>query len=260
MRRLEDRLMEIALEAGAEDVRTVGEAFEVICAPEAFQPVTETLEAAKIPTDSAELTRIPINTVDLDGDSARSVLKLIEALLASMDQVTPQEDAKLQHLKAHVLGKIGQPINPGNRKVLIFTAFADTADYLYANLAFDGGEGPLFDLVSRAFDPARVTHPVYDEELWRGTTDRNDWLDPDDVPVGAASCPEEDRERCFKMQADYGYCAAKDMHYYGFKLGLRVARSGMITSFPLLPARPHDINLLDDLVDGFAGLVPADKG
>lgn len=62
-------------------------------------------------------------------------LKLIEALLASMDQVTPQEDAKLQHLKAHVLGKINQPINPGNRKVLIFTAFADTADYLYANLA-----------------------------------------------------------------------------------------------------------------------------
>jgi hypothetical protein len=62
-------------------------------------------------------------------------LKLIEALLASMDQVTPQEDAKLQHLKAHVLGKIGQPINPGNRKVLIFTAFADTADYLYAHLA-----------------------------------------------------------------------------------------------------------------------------
>lgn len=62
-------------------------------------------------------------------------LKLIEDLLVSMDQVTPQEDAKLQHLKAHVLGKIGQPINPGNRKVLIFTAFADTADYLYANLA-----------------------------------------------------------------------------------------------------------------------------
>ena len=62
-------------------------------------------------------------------------LKLIEALLASMDRVTPQEDAKLQHLKAHVLGKIAQPINPGNRKLLIFTAFADTADYLYANLA-----------------------------------------------------------------------------------------------------------------------------
>ncbi len=62
-------------------------------------------------------------------------LRLIEALLASMDLVTPAEDAKLQHLKAHVLGKIARPINPGNRKVLLFTAFADTADYLYANLA-----------------------------------------------------------------------------------------------------------------------------
>jgi Helicase conserved C-terminal domain/SNF2-related domain len=62
-------------------------------------------------------------------------LRLIEALLASMDLVTPAEDAKLQHLKAHVLGKIARPINPDNRKVLLFTAFADTADYLYANLA-----------------------------------------------------------------------------------------------------------------------------
>ena len=71
--------------------------------------------------------------------------------------------------------------------------------FLYANLAFGGGEGPLFDLVQRAFDPARVTHPSYDEELWRGTTDPKDWLDPGDVPVGAASCPEEDRQRCFTM-------------------------------------------------------------
>jgi hypothetical protein len=69
------------------------------------------------------------------------------------------------------------------------------------------------------------------------------------------------RERCFKLQADYGYCAAKKLDYYGFKLGLRVARSGMITYFPLLPARPHDIQFLEELVEGFAGTVPpADKG
>lgn len=68
------------------------------------------------------------------------------------------------------------------------------------------------------------------------------------------------RDRCFKPDADYGYCAAKDQHYYGFKLGLRLSRCGMITDFPLLPARPHDIQLLDDLVEDFVGLVPADKG
>lgn len=67
---------------------------------------------------------------DLNGD-----LTLIDGLLASMNKITPEDDAKLQHLKAHLLEKIAHPINPGNKKVLIFTAFADTADYLYANLA-----------------------------------------------------------------------------------------------------------------------------
>jgi hypothetical protein len=50
------------------------------------------------------------------------------------------------------------------------------------------------------------------------------------------------------------------MDYYGFKLGLRIARSGMITYYPLLPARPHDIQFLAELVENFTGTVPADKG
>ena len=62
-------------------------------------------------------------------------LEIIDALLASMNKITPEDDAKLQHLKAQVLDKIANPINPGNKKIIIFTAFADTADYLYANLA-----------------------------------------------------------------------------------------------------------------------------
>jgi hypothetical protein len=71
--------------------------------------------------------------------------------------------------------------------------------YLYANAVFEGGEGPLFDLVRRSFDPAAVTHPDLDEHLWRGTTDRNDWLDPDDVPVAAAFSSDDEREQCFKV-------------------------------------------------------------
>jgi Transposase DDE domain len=82
----------------------------------------------------------------------------------------------------------------------------------------------------------------------------------DTVPLPVCGYTRRHRDRCFKPEADYGYCAAKDLPYYGFKLGLRVARSGMITEYPLLPARPHDIQLLDDLVVGFEGLVPADKG
>jgi len=83
--------------------------------------------------------KVKINLADMDLPSWEHDLKVdlanIEALLASMAKITPADDAKLQHLKTLVLEKIANPINPGNRKVLIFTAFADTADYLYANLA-----------------------------------------------------------------------------------------------------------------------------
>ena len=83
--------------------------------------------------------KVKINLADMDLPSwereLQSDLRVIEGLLASMHLVTPDHDAKLQHLKAHVLAKIAHPINAGNKKVLVFTAFADTADYLYANLA-----------------------------------------------------------------------------------------------------------------------------
>jgi len=51
------------------------------------------------------------------------------------------------------------------------------------------------------------------------------------------------------------------LHDYGFKLGLRVTRCGLITHYPLLAARPHDIQGLATLVDGYAGgILAADKG
>jgi len=83
--------------------------------------------------------KIKISLADMDLPSWEHELKvdlqIIDALLASMNKITPQDDAKLRHVKAQLLEKIANPINPGNRKALIFTAFADTADYLYANLA-----------------------------------------------------------------------------------------------------------------------------
>ena len=68
------------------------------------------------------------------------------------------------------------------------------------------------------------------------------------------------RDKRFPTVADYGHCAAKKLDYYGFKLGLRISRLGMITHFPLLSAREHDINHLGALIEGFCGTVPADKG
>ena len=82
----------------------------------------------------------------------------------------------------------------------------------------------------------------------------------DTLPLPVCTYTRSLRDRCFKTVADYGYCAAKKLSYYGFKLGLRVSATGMITHFPLLNARAHDVNHTSSLVEGFIGLCPADKG
>ncbi|MES9874470.1 MAG: helicase-related protein, partial [Candidatus Sedimenticola sp. 6PFRAG7] len=98
--------------------------------------------------------KVQISLADMDVQSwqhdLKTDLELIDALLASMNMIRPEDDAKLQHLKAHIREKVDSPINSGNRKILIFTAFADTANYLYANIAADLHH-------SKALDTARVT-------------------------------------------------------------------------------------------------------
>lgn len=76
----EDQLMEIAIEAGADDVKLDSGNYQVTCDPANFQAVVTAIEAAGIAPDVKEISRIPKNTVDLDAETARKVLKLVEAL------------------------------------------------------------------------------------------------------------------------------------------------------------------------------------
>jgi hypothetical protein len=115
---------------------------------------------ARIEQQAAELEEIDIEDVDIDdptfeallvGRKVKVLLKdvdlirwrqdLIEdrnrlaTLLAAARQVDVSRDAKLAELRAMIDAKCRKPINPGNRKVIVFTAFADTARYLYDQLA-----------------------------------------------------------------------------------------------------------------------------
>jgi transcriptional/translational regulatory protein YebC/TACO1 len=76
----EDRLMDVVLDAGAEDVRDEGDIFEVVSAPEDFEKVKERLDREKIAVASAQLTLLPKNTVDVDAKNVEQVLKLSEEL------------------------------------------------------------------------------------------------------------------------------------------------------------------------------------
>ena len=59
----------------------------------------------------------------------------IDVLLAMIDDIGPEHDAKLIELKGQIKGKVESPINPDNKKVIIFTAFADTAEYLFDHVS-----------------------------------------------------------------------------------------------------------------------------
>ena len=74
----EETLMEIALEAGADDVTTEGEFFEITCEPGAFSDVKNALTEKNIETTSAEIAMIPANTVTLDDNKTRQALVLME--------------------------------------------------------------------------------------------------------------------------------------------------------------------------------------
>ncbi|MGZ4953750.1 MAG: helicase-related protein [Methylobacter sp.] len=91
------------------------------------------------PDDAKIGGKIQISLSDMDLPSWEHALQVdllvIDTLLAEMNKITPADDAKLQHLKAQIDSKLAAPINPGNKKILIFTAFADTANYLYEHIA-----------------------------------------------------------------------------------------------------------------------------
>jgi ERCC4-related helicase len=91
------------------------------------------------PDDASIGGKVQINLSDMDLPSWKRDLEgdlaLIKGLLSEMRKIKPADDAKLQHLKTQIHSKLASPINSGNKKVLLFTAYADTANYLFEHLA-----------------------------------------------------------------------------------------------------------------------------
>lgn len=83
--------------------------------------------------------KVKIDLADMDYETWRAELmkdaETLELLTLMVADITPEHDSKLQELLKLLSKKIENPINPGNKKVLIFSAFSDTADYLYDNVS-----------------------------------------------------------------------------------------------------------------------------
>lgn len=124
---------------------------ETIRAIDAYQSGSAVLDLADIPytgdfdeddqnTDFFTIgKKVRIDLADMDYVSWRKELmddaENLELLSLMIQDITPEHDSKLQELLRLVHTKIESPFNPGNKKVLIFTAFSDTADYLFENVS-----------------------------------------------------------------------------------------------------------------------------
>ena len=82
--------------------------------------------------------KVKIDLADMDYESWRKELQkdaeVLELLTYMVRDITPEHDLKLRELFRVINNKITTPINPGNEKIIIFTAFSDTAEYLYNNV------------------------------------------------------------------------------------------------------------------------------
>ena len=76
----EDELMELAIDAGGDDLQTVDEHYEITTAVENFEAVRKALEDAGVAMELAEITRIPQNTVSIDEKKGKALLKLMDIL------------------------------------------------------------------------------------------------------------------------------------------------------------------------------------
>lgn len=91
----EDKVMDLVLEAGASDMNTQDGAHEISVEPEFFSAVAQALEQASIEMISAELTFVPSNTVKLEGEDAKKLLRLIERLEDNDDVQDVYHNAEL---------------------------------------------------------------------------------------------------------------------------------------------------------------------
>ena len=91
----EDKLMEVALDAGAEDVVNEGEVFEVLTTPTTFLKVRDAVAAAGVAIEAADISHVPLSPVAVDAETAAKVLKLIDALEDNDDVQTVAHNAEL---------------------------------------------------------------------------------------------------------------------------------------------------------------------
>lgn len=212
----------------SEGVITIDLALRNLLAPSVVTKVIERLTDERFCAGLDEADPILANRAALmHPQVAERLGKLLEVVGLRLGHVTMRQ----------LVGFIAFLLSGGQAAAERLKSGQDATGLAYSNLAFEGGIGLLFSTVRQVFDPAALTHPTWDERLWRGETDPADWLSG--APASVLTLPSG-RER--------GFRAIKRRFFFEHAAGDQL--------FYLVP---HDEIEFEDLLDkgaaGTAGLV-----
>jgi hypothetical protein len=212
----------------ADGVVTIDLALRNLLAPGVVAKVIERLTDERFYAGLDEADPILANrTALMDPQVAERLGKLLEIVGLRLGHVTMRQ----------LVGFIAFLLSGGQAAAERLKSGQDATGLAYSNLAFEGGIGLLFDTVRQVFDPAALTHPTWDERLWRGETDPHDWLWG--APASVLTLPSG---------RDRGFRAIKRRFFFEHAAGEQL--------FHLVP---HDEIEFEDLLDkgasGTTGLV-----
>jgi len=151
----------------ADEVVTIDLALRNLLAPSVVTRVIERLTDERFYTGLDEADPILRNRAALmDPQVAERLGKLLDVVGLRLGHVTMRQ----------LVGFVAFLLTAGQAAAERLKSGQDATGLAYSNLAFEGGVGQLFSTVRQVFDPAALTHPTWDERLWRGETDPGDWL------------------------------------------------------------------------------------
>lgn len=183
--------------------------------------------------------KIKIDLRDMDGISWKreidADIETLQLLISMVEDITPEYDFKLKELTRIIRQKMVAPINPGNKKILIFTAFADTAEYLYENISkmAQAELGLHTALVTGSVD-GRTTIPKFNADMnhiltcFSPQSKDKSILYPNDPEIDiliATDCISEGQN----LQ-DCDYCINYDIHWNPVRIIQRFGRIDRIGS------------------------------
>ena len=211
-----------------ETVVTIDLALRNLLAPSVVKRVIERLTDERFYAGLDDADPMLANRAALmDPQVAERLGKLLEVVGLRLGHVTMRQ----------LVGFVAFLLSGGQAAAERLKSGQDATGFAYSNLPFEGGIGLLFATVRQVFDPAALTHPTWDERLWRGETDPGDWLWG--APASVLTLPSG-RER--------GFRAIKRRFFFEHAAGDEI--------FYLVP---HDETEFEDLLDkgaaGTAGLV-----